>query len=374
MTMLTDEGGTSVERLQATAGAARSSPGRTVSAADGLEDAGRVVRLRDVAQAAGVSVATASRALNGRTQVRAETRARVLAAAERLEFDQTPPARGLSGRAGTVGVLTSDLKRKSSLRLLLGVENALAAEETAVYLCDARGDVVREKYNAKALLAHRVDGIIVVGSRTDPRPSLGLGLPVPVVYAYAPSEEPHDISIVSDNVDAGAMAVKHLMAQGRTKIAHITGDPTHQAARDRAEGALSALAEAGLPLMGERVLYGRWDESWGRGATRILLEAETAIDAIFAGSDQIARGAVDALQEKGWDVPREIAVIGFDNIELLAANARPQLTSVDMRLEEIGALSARRLFDAMDGNIPSAGGWEVLRSRVVQRGSTAPLG
>lgn len=336
-----------------------------------VDTAVRAVTLRDVAREAGVSPATASKALNGRSQVKAETRARVLEVARRLGFGHSATARGLPGRAGTVGIVTSDLRRKSSLRLLMGAENALAAEETGVYLCDARGDAVRERHHARALLSRRVDGIVVVGARPDPRPSLGRRLPVPVVYVYAPSDDEHDISIVTDNVQAGAMAVEHLIAQRRTHIAHITGDITHQAARDRAEGGLRSLRTAGLSWTDDRVLYGRWDEAWGRGATRLLLDSQVPLDGIFAGSDQIARGAVDALQERGVNVPQDVAVIGFDNLELLVANARPQLTSVDMQLEELGASGVQQLFRAMDGQ-PLEGS-EVHACRIVQRGSTAAL-
>lgn len=327
------------------------------------------VTLRDVAREAGVSQATASKALNGRGQVRAETRARVVAAAERLAF-RPSAARLAGGRAGLVGVLVTDLAKKSSLRVLMGAEEVLSAEETGVLLSDARGDSIREIHHVRALLARRVDGLVVAGARTDPRPSLG-DLPVPVVYAVAPSEDPADLSVVSDNVAAGALAVEHLLSHGRTRIAHITGDTSYSAARERAQGALAALADAGLALAGGRVFHGRWDEAWGRGATRMLLAAGEEVDAVFAGNDQIARGVLEAVKERGLSVPEDVAIIGFDNLGLLVANARPQLTSVDMRLEDIGALAVQRLFAAMDGTAEP--GVTTLPCRVVQRGSTAPL-
>lgn len=336
------------------------------------DGAGRVATLSDVARAAGVSLPTASKAMNGRSHVKAETRARVFEAAERLAFQGNQPGRGLfAGRAGTVGLLASDLGRKSSLRVLMGAEEALGAEQTGVFLCDARGDVIREQHHAKGLLSRRVDGLIVVGARTDLRPSLGRGLPVPVVYAYAPSEDPQDISVASDDVGGGALAIEHLITQGRKRIAHISGDINYKAARDRAKGAVTALTSAGLELAGDRVLFGTWDESWGRGATRMLLSQAPEVDAVFAGSDQIARGVLEAAKEHERTVPSDIAIVGFDNLDLLVANARPELTSVDMQLEEIGALAVNRLFAAIDG-FPRSG-VETVPSRVVQRGSTAPL-
>jgi LacI family transcriptional regulator len=135
--------------------------------------------LRDVAKLAGVSVATASKALNGQPQVRAETRERVVRAADTL-------AQGLiTQRSGTVGLLTSDLEGRFSIPILMGAEDAFGSDQTSVFLCDARGDTIREKHHLRALLSRRVDGLIVVGARPDTRPSLG-DLPVPVVYAYAP--------------------------------------------------------------------------------------------------------------------------------------------------------------------------------------------
>jgi LacI family transcriptional regulator len=194
---------------------------------------------------------------------------------------------------------------------------------------------------------------------------------VPVVYAYAPSESPDDVSITADNVGAGRLAVEHLLTCGRSRIAHISGDPAYKAAQDRAEGAAAALAEAGLELVGGQTYFGAWTEAWGRGAARMLYTQHPDIDAVFCGSDQIARGVLEALRELGCDVPTAVSVIGFDNWEVLASNARPALTSVDMNLERIGAVAAQRLFEAIDGT-PS-GGSEALPCRVVTRESTAPV-
>jgi len=327
------------------------------------------VTLSDVARLAGVSIATASKALNGRRQVKAETRARVVEAAERLSFTPNTLAQSLlAGRTGTVGLITSDLEGRFSIPILMGAEDAFGSGKTSVFLCDAREDAIREQHHLRALLARRVDGLIVVGARPDPRPSLGPDIPVPVIYAYAPSQEPNDLSLVSDNVGGGRMAVEHLLQCGRTRIAHISGDPTYGAAQDRATGALAALTEAGLPLAGGRVFFGSWSEAWGRNATNVLLEQSPETDAIFAGSDQIARGVLDALHDARKDVPGDIAVIGFDNWEVLAASARPPLTSVDINLQHLGQVAAQRLFAAIDGEPRS--GIEQLHCRLVTRSST----
>ncbi|WP_315096397.1 LacI family DNA-binding transcriptional regulator [uncultured Cellulomonas sp.] len=329
----------------------------------------RAVTLSDVARLAGVSVATASKALNGRDQVKDTTRQRVVEAAERLAFSPNPLARGLlAGRTGTVGLLTSDLEGRFVIPVLMGAEDAFGAGQVNVFLCDARGDAIREQYHLRALLSRRVDGLIVVGRQTDPRPSLGHDIPVPVVYAYAPSDDPSDLSITPDNVRAGRLAVEHLLACGRTRIAHITGEHAYAAARDRADGVRAGLHAAGLELVGE-VLYSEWSERWGRDAGAMLLSRHPEIDALLCGSDQIARGALDAARDLGRSVPDDLAVMGFDNWEVLTTNARPELTSIDANLQQLGRTAAQRVFAALDG-VELGAGTEYVPGRLVIRGST----
>ena len=322
-----------------------------------VDDGGafRRATLKDVAQEAGVSLATASKALNGRKEVADETRRRVHAAAESLRFTPNSVARSLmEQRTGTVGLLTGDLEGRFVLPILMGAEDAFGAGRVNVFLCDARGDAIRERYHLDALLSRRVDGIIVVGRQTDPRPSLGRDLPVPVVYTYAPSEDPLDFSLTPDNVAGGRMATEHLLALGRRRIGHITGPSNYAAARDRARGMTQALDEAGLEPQG-KPLFGEWSEHWGRRAATALLEQHTDVDAIVCGSDQIARGVIDALRDRGRGVPDDVAIVSHDNWEAMATGARPPLTSVDANLETLGQLAARKIFEALDGGSLEAG-------------------
>jgi LacI family transcriptional regulator len=330
---------------------------------------GRAATLEDVARLAGVSIATASKALNGRTHVSEATRTVVQEAAARLSYSPNALAQGLRAvRTGIVGLLTSDLEGRFSIPVLMGAEDAFGVGRTSVLLCDARGDAIREARHLETLLSRRVDGLIVVGARPDPRPSIGRDLPVPVVYAYAPSQDPEDLSLVSDNVSGGRLAVRHLIEIGRRSIAHISGDPGYGAAQDRAAGALAELAAHGLELAGDRVYFGSWSEAWGRSAARMLLARTRDIDAVFAGSDQIARGVIDTLHEAGLDVPRDVAVIGFDNWEIFTNSSRPPLSSVDMNLETLGRVAAERLSAALGGELAS--GVESLPCRLVPREST----
>jgi len=324
--------------------------------------------LADVAKVADVSIATASKALNGRSQVKNETRDRVIRAAEQLSFRPNMLARQLQrGRSGAIGLVTHDLEGRFSIPILMGAEDEAGTGELSVLLCDARGDKLRERYHVQALLGRHVDGLIVVGARPDTRPSLG-GLPVPVVYAYAPSDDPDDMSQVCDNVEAGKRVAEHLIARGRRKIALVSGDDTYGAAGERVAGAMSVMKEAGLQPVGEKALYGSWDEAWGRTAVETILGRYPDVDAVICGSDQIARGALDTLREHGREVPDDVAVTGHDNWEAIVGHSRPRLTSVDMNLEELGRRAAARLFAAIEGKEDP--GVEKINPRLVERDST----
>jgi len=328
----------------------------------------KATTLRDVARLAGVSMATASKALNGREGVSAATRERVREVAERISFTPNSLAQAmLAGQTGTVGLLTNDLEGRFSIPILMGAEDAFGAGQMSVFLCDARGDSIREQYHVKALLARRVDGLIVVGSQTDPRQTLGRELPVPVVYAYAPSEDPRDTSVVADNIAAGEMAAEHVIANGRTRIAHIGGDINYAAARDRQVGISRALAAAELTQVGT-TRYGTWTESWGRAGARAIVEAGNDVDAIICDSDQIARGTLDYLQAKRVRVPEDIAVMSFDNWIPFAAGSRPRLSSVDMQFHEMGRLAAQLVVSALSGTMEP--GVVSVTPRVVVREST----
>jgi LacI family transcriptional regulator len=325
--------------------------------------------ITDVAARAGVSIGTASKALNGRGALRAETRARVLRVAEELGFEPNALARSLiAGRSFTVGLLTTDSFGRFSIPVMLGAEDALGEGSVSVFMCDSRGDPARERRYLRTLLSRRVDGIIVAARRVDPRRPVGTDLPVPVVYAMAQSEDRQDLSVLPDDEGGGYLAIEHLVSQGRCRIGHITGPETFEAARRRANGASSALARAGRAIAGDQVLFGGWSEAWGREATSLLLAKEPSTDAIFCGSDQIARGAADVLRELGREVPGDVALVGFDNWEVMAEACRPPLTTIDPNLGEVGRVAARELLAAIEG--PTPGGVRTVACKLVVREST----
>lgn len=336
----------------------------------------RRATLANVATRAGVSLGTASKALNGTGRMRQETRERVVEAAGELGFSPNRHAQSLhTGRSWTVGLMTTDGIGRFSIPVLLGAEDALGAGKISVLLCDTRGDAIREQHHLRVLAERRVDGIIVMGRRADPRPSLsGIG-PVPAVYAFSPSLDPGDVSVVSDDAGGAAMAVDYLLGLGRRRIAHLTGPAHHASAQIRAATTTELLSRAGLKASTGRVHYGDWSEIWGRRAAELVLRGAPDLDAIFCGNDQIARGAADTLRERGVRVPDDIAVVGYDNWDSMALASRPPLTTIDMNLGEIGRVAALKLLaqiglDPLDApQAPKKPGLTTIPCRLVVRES-----
>lgn len=327
------------------------------------------VTLAEVAALAGVSVGTASKALNGRGSMRQDTRDRIQQVADRLGFQADVMARGLqTGRSYTVGMITTDSIGRFTIPVMLGVEDTLGAGQLSVLLCDARDDRIREQYYLKTLLSRRVDGIIVTGRRTDPRPPLASRPPVPVVYAFMPSADPADCSIVPDEAGGTLEAITHLIDTGRRNIAIVCGPERHHSAVIRARSAVDALEHVGLDPV-TRPMFGEWSEAWGRQAAHVLLRRAPETDAVFCANDQIARGVADAMRESGRRLPQDVAIAGFDNWAVMVEACRPPLTSVDMDLEGLGRQAAELLLTAIDGD-PSPG-MHLHPCRLTMRSSTA---
>ena len=305
--------------------------------------------IRDVAAAAGVSISTASKALNGQGKLRAETRDRVAQAARQLDFAPNTLAQALlAGRSFTVGLITTDSFGRFSIPVMLGAEDALGTGLISVFMCDTRDDPERERRYIEMLSARRVDGLIVTGRRIEPRPALRAGPGIPVVYAMT---QPDDggAAVLPDDEGGGRLAADHLLAIGRRRIAHVAGPERFLAARLRARGFSAALAAAGVEPCGA-IRYGEWGERWGREAAGQLLADRP--DAIFCASDQIARGVADTLRAVGRRVPEDVALVGFDNWDPMTLGALPPLTSVDPCLVEVGRVAAGQLLAAIGGERP----------------------
>jgi LacI family transcriptional regulator len=310
--------------------------------------ADQVITLSDVAAAAGVSLSTASKALNGTDRISEATREHVRLTADRLGFRHNALARSFArGRSQTIGVLTHRASNPFTRVVLATAATELGANEQAILLYDARLEDRDVTESILQLRARRIDGVIVIGTGTSfPSPSLTSRFDVPVIYGFTYTENPDDVTITSNDHEIGRLAAQHLLSKGRRRIAHITAEPHDNAAQRRAAGAQEVLAEAGLSWASP-VLFGRWREGWGAQAAEQVLADAPDVDAIFCGSDQIARGAERVVRAAGRDVPGDVALIGVDNWEQLMHDQRTSshLTTIDVGLEEIGRQVAAHLLE-----------------------------
>lgn len=308
--------------------------------------------IRDVARLAGVSIGTVSKALNANGRLSAETRAKVLKVAKALDYRPNDLAQSLHrARSMTVGILSNDSFGRFAFPIVEALERRLFDHGIAVFMCNATDDLARERRHIDQLLGKRIDGLVVTARRADRRaPIEPATRSLPVVYVFSQVENPDALCLLPDDEGGARLAVSHLAALGRRRIAHITGPERFEAVRLRELGWGKALAEAGLKTPAGDCVAGHWSEAWGREATQQLMSRRRgAPDALFCGNDQIARGALDALRDMGFSAPTDVAVVGFDNWGVMTEAARPALTSVDMNLEVLGREAGASLLEMMGG-------------------------
>jgi len=304
----------------------------------------RSVTLSDVATVAGVSLGTASKALNGEKRVSDETRARVMDTARRLGFRPNGLARSFArGESGTVAVLTQMADATWSSPVLVGAAAHLGAQGKAVLLLDSAFDRRSIQENADDLHARRVDGVIVIG--VGPHhvlPSVSADFDVPVAYAYTATTSAADAIFTPDERQIGVLAGEHLVEIGRRRVAHIGADD--RPALTRRDGLAAALEAAGLPVVATLQEGGTWYEPWGRVAAEQLIASGVKFDAIFCGNDHIARGAESALRSHGCRIPDDVALVGVDNWEgVVVRQGGRHLTSINPELMGVGAMAASRV-------------------------------
>ncbi len=310
--------------------------------------------IRDVARIAGVSIGTASKALNQGGRLRQETRDRVTEVARQIGYRPNDMAQSLHRlRSMTVGIISTDSFGRFTLPILQALEEQFADRRIGIFMCNATDDPERERQHLDQLLGKRIDGLVVTARRADKRPSVGpLPSGLPVVYVFTQTDDDSALSLIPDDEGGARLGVRHLAEIGCRRIAHVTGPQHFEAVQLRHRGYLAALAEAGLAADPGQYVSGAWSEAWGRDAVARLFDGVPPArrpDGLFCGNDQIARGTLEALRERGIAVPRDVAVVGFDNWNVMTDAARPPLTSVDMNLAALGHEAGRLLLDMIGG-------------------------
>lgn len=327
--------------------------------------------IRDVARLAEVSIGTASKALNASGRLRQETRDKVMRVAREIGYRPNDLAQSLHRtRSMTVGIISNDSFGRFTFPIVEALEEQLADRGIAVFMCNATDDPARERQHLDQLLGKRIDGLVVTARRADKRPPVGPLPPgLPVIYVYSQADDRDAVCLLPDDVGGARLAVAHLASLGRKRIAHVTGPERFEAVLLRHRGYSAGLAEAGLPEVPAYYLSGVWSEAWGREAiARLFNGSAEPPDALFCGNDQIARGAADALRERGLNVPGDVAIVGFDNWEVMTLASRPPLSSIDMNLKTLGREAGERLL-AMIGGDKARGIWRLPCTLIVRESS-----
>lgn len=321
----------------------------------------------DVANAAGLSTATVSRALRSPDKVAEETRARVMQAIERVGYRPNLLARNLrSDRSFTVLVLVPGIANPFFANVTAGIESIAWRRGYSVFLGDTRDSREREAHYEQLVETRLADGVIQLS------PDYGLDerrqeASYPIVHACG-CELTAAPSVRIDNAGAAQEMIAHLVARGHRRIAAISGPRDNPHAVDRLKGYRAGLAAAGLTGSDDLFQYGDFSLASGVAATRALMTGKEPPTAIFSMNDEMAIGAIQALTGMGLRVPDDVAVTGFDDISF-AAHSTPSLTTISQPAEAMGAQACELLIDRIEGK-PVEDVVHVLPHKLIVREST----
>lgn len=345
----------------------------------------RAATLSDVGREAGVSAMAASAVLNGvktSTRISDETRARVLAAAERLRYRPNATARGLAHRRmntlGVVATLPDDEPNLYFLEVFNGIIHGAAAHgQTTTVFTLPNWSSARQRI--PEFCDGRVDGLILLAPMLDAAASAQLPEHTPMVSVHSNSAIPGVPNMESDDEGGAYLAVRQLLALGHRRILHIGGPQGLRGAEGRLQGYRRAHEEAGMALLADHVAHSGFSADGGRQALEHWLQrhaGEALPDALFAASDAIALGCLDRLLARGLRVPADISVVGFDDT-VLARSAR--LSTVRQPLDQLGRQAVHRLLEGIEaahGNapLPQAGSTVLPTELVAGTTLSAPRG
>jgi DNA-binding LacI/PurR family transcriptional regulator len=332
------------------------------------------VTLRDIAKEAGVNISTASRALTGIYGVHKATREKVLGAAKRLNYRPNLMARSLvTGKSHTIGLLISDIRNPYFAEIARGAEDAAFAASFDVILCNSDLDPGKQFRYVRSLLEKNVEGILMnsVAPLTAEQRAELANSGVPVVLFNPPTGKHSFSTVVADNYQGGRLAGEYLTGLGHRRLALLTGHRNHGNLMERCRGFLGAVEAAGAPA-NALVMHGDHSYRGGYELGGKLFEEHPEVTAIFAGNDVMALGLVHAAAEMGRAIPRDVSLVGFDNLEV-SALIHPPLTTIHQPKYEIGQAAVESLLRQARAAGPRVPEQRVFGVRLVERGSCSRI-
>jgi LacI family transcriptional regulator len=314
-----------------------------------------VTTIKDIARVAGVSVTTVSRALNGYSDVNEKTRQKIAAVARELNYSPNTLARGLvMQKSKTIGLLVSGISRESvkdnfTFEVLCGVNERASTLGYDLILFNTNTMMQREKTYTQLCRERRVDGAIIQGiKKEDPYLKEVVESDIPCVLVDIPVHSNSVGYVTTDNALGAKKAVEHLASLGHKHIGMINGHEDAFVSQERLNGYREALKECGFSFRSEWVVSGNFEEKKAEKAARELINRHKEVTAIFCASDLMALGALKACKELGLHVPKEMSIVGYDNI-VLASYSSPNLTTVGQEVYQIGYEAADLLIEMLEG-------------------------
>ncbi|MBP1934048.1 LacI family DNA-binding transcriptional regulator [Ammoniphilus resinae] len=308
-----------------------------------------MVTIKDIAKHAGVSVATVSYVLNNTRYVSPQRRERVLQAVEELNYVPNAVARGLRARnTKTLGLVLSDITNPFFPDLAKGCEDAAQAAGFSLVMLNTNEQRERIINAVLQIREGKVDGLIIASAV---KQDLGILQELvlegyPIVLAHRRIQDLQVDSVVADNFQGVTSAVRYFISLGHTRIAMFTGVDETSVNMERKEGFIKAMTDAGLPIRQEWMCntLGDYQLAYNASANLMRLPWEERPTAVVCMNDMVALGVMDAVEDRGYQVPADMAVIGFDDL-FFAGTQRIQLTSVRIPRYEIGQQAARLIID-----------------------------
>lgn len=307
-------------------------------------------RLLDVARMAGVSPATVSRAISQPALLARTTREKVQRAAEQLGYVPDASARALaSGRSGMIGAVVPTLENAVFAKAIHHLQAGLAEAGLQLVVAAHQYNSANEMRAIRSLLSRGIDALVLVGAERPEETWTTLrSCSTPVILTYTFHSDFDSIGF--DNARAGYLAARHLIGLGHRKIGFISGPrPGNDRMALRVKGISTALLEARLELPPELISEQEFSLSGGKLGVHALMSLGSAPTAIIGGNDMIAAGAIHELQALGMDVPRDVSVVGIENLDITTFTT-PPLTSVQLPTAEIGAATARHVLALLNDN------------------------
>jgi LacI family transcriptional regulator len=312
----------------------------------------KATTIRDVAKAAGVHPSTVSRVINGNSNISQDTVKKVLSVIKELNYTPNALARGLkTNKLHTFGMLIPDIANPFFAGLARGVEDAANEYGYNVILCNTDDCFEKEITYLRLLKERRIEGLILANAKFRDKSIIELekrNFPYMLLSRNIKGLQKNSISV--DNIAGGFLATQYLVRLGHKKIGHITGPYNTTAAIDRIKGYKKALEYYKIPFNKQYVGEGDFRIKGGYRVMNNYLKLEAPPTAVFTANDLLAVGAIEAIRENGYDVPRDFSIIGFDNIRL-ASYLSPPLTTIRQPMIEMGYLAIIKLLERIKDKV-----------------------